>query len=64
MPDQNRSLRRRVSAAYGTLRGRPLKPDYGILVIMPLLAAAGGVLISRGLETALDRRRAAAAKRV
>jgi hypothetical protein len=56
--NRNRTARRRASAAYDTLRGRAPKPDYGILVIFPLLAAIGGVLLSLAVESAIERRRA------
>jgi hypothetical protein len=57
MSNRRRIMRRRAAAAYRIMRGRPPKPDYGILVILPLLAAFGGVLISRGIESFVDRRR-------
>jgi hypothetical protein len=57
MTTRNRIMVQRAAAAYGMLRGRPPKPDYGILVILPLLAAFGGALISMGIESFVDRRR-------
>ncbi|PRY30849.1 hypothetical protein [Pseudosporangium ferrugineum] len=54
----NRSTaRRRLVAASEVLRGRPPRFDYGLLIVMPFLAAAGGVLISLALENALEKRR-------
>ncbi|GAA2852270.1 hypothetical protein Acy02nite_52120 [Actinoplanes cyaneus] len=49
---------RRAAAAYEVLRGRPVRPDYGYLVVLPLLAAAGGALIAWGIESMVLRRRA------
>ncbi|GIF02638.1 hypothetical protein [Actinoplanes siamensis] len=46
---------RRTAAAYATLRGRPPRPDYGILIVLPLLAAAGGALIALGMEILVTR---------
>jgi hypothetical protein len=54
---RNRTGVWRASAAYDTLRGRAPKRDYGILVIMPLLAAIGGVLLGLAVESFVDRRR-------
>ncbi|MDI6105232.1 hypothetical protein QLQ12_42280 [Actinoplanes sp. NEAU-A12] len=51
------NARQRAVAAYGVLRGRPPRPDYGILVVLPLVAAAGGALIGLGVETAVSNRR-------
>lgn len=48
---------RRVAAAYDVLRGRPPKPDYGILVVLPFLAAAGGSLFALAAETLIEGRR-------
>ncbi|WP_229073721.1 hypothetical protein [Actinoplanes sp. DH11] len=48
--------RQRAVAAYGVLRGRPPRPDYGVLVVLPLVAAAGGALIGLSLENAVQRR--------
>ncbi|MEV4701743.1 hypothetical protein [Actinoplanes sp. NPDC049316] len=52
--------RRRLAAALTVLRGRRPKFDYGPLVVMPFLAAAGGVLISFLIEDAVERHRAKA----
>jgi hypothetical protein len=49
--------RRRASDAYLVLRGQPTRPDYGILIVLPLVAAAGGALIALGVETLVSRRR-------
>jgi hypothetical protein len=57
MSIQNRTSWLRSVAAYDLLRGRPPKPDYGLLVVLPFLAAAGGVLVGLGLESMVDRRR-------
>jgi hypothetical protein len=46
---------RRVVAAYDVLRGRPPKADYGLLIVLPLAASAGGALIGLGLDMALSR---------
>ncbi len=51
----------RASVAYDVLRGRPVRPDYGYLVVLPLLAAAGGALIAWGIESLVTRRRTAPA---
>ena len=50
--------RRRASDAYLVLRGRPTRPEYGVLVVLPLVAAAGGALIALGLEALISRRKA------
>ncbi|WIM98401.1 hypothetical protein ACTOB_002001 [Actinoplanes oblitus] len=50
--------KQRAGDAYLVLRGRPARPDYGILVVLPLVAAAGGALIALGLEALVSRRRA------
>jgi hypothetical protein len=51
------TTRRRLVAAQQVLRGRRPRFDYGLLLVMPLLAAAGGVLLSMAIENAVDRRR-------
>jgi hypothetical protein len=51
--------RRRAAVAYDVLRGRPVRAGYGLLVVVPLLAAAGGALIGWGLETLASRNRTA-----
>jgi hypothetical protein len=48
----------RVVTAYGVLRGRVPRPDYGLLLVMPLFAAAGGALIGLGVDIAVTRRTA------
>jgi hypothetical protein len=58
MSRKQRTAARRVAAAYGILLGRPPKPDFGILVVLPLIAAAGGSLIGFGLDQAVTRRKA------
>jgi hypothetical protein len=40
-----------------TLSGRPPKPDYGILIIFPFLAAAGGSLVALAVEMVVENRR-------
>jgi hypothetical protein len=50
--------RLRAAAAYEALRGRPPKPDYGLLLVMPFVAAAGGALIAWRVEEATSRWRA------
>ncbi|BCY11385.1 hypothetical protein [Actinoplanes sp. L3-i22] len=47
---------RRAAVAYDVLRGRPIRPDYGYLLVLPLLAAAGGALIAWGIETLVVHR--------
>jgi hypothetical protein len=54
---------RRASTASGGLRGRQPKPDYGILLVLPFLAAAGGALIGLGVESMADRHRASSGVR-
>lgn len=53
---RRQNTRQRAVAAYGVLRGRPPRPDYGVLVVLPLVAAAGGALIGFGVESAVGRR--------
>ncbi|MEU4421443.1 hypothetical protein AB0F81_12520 [Actinoplanes sp. NPDC024001] len=53
---RRQNTRQRAVAAYGVLRGRPARPDYGVLVVLPLVAAAGGALIGLGVESAVGRR--------
>ena len=56
----NRQIaRRRAAVAYDVLRGRPMRPSYRILVVLPLVAAAAGSLIALGLETLMTRSRSA-----
>ena len=50
--------RERLVTALDVLRGRPLRVDYGLLLVLPFVAAAGGVLISLLIEDAVERRRA------
>ena len=47
----------RVMAAYDTLSGRRSKPDYGILIIFPFLAAAGGSLAALAVDMVVDGRK-------
>ena len=49
--------RKRVGAALDVLRGRRPRFDYGLLLVLPFVAAAGGVLISLIIEDAVERRR-------
>jgi hypothetical protein len=49
---------RRIVAALDVLRGRRPRFDYGLLLVMPFIAAAGGVLLSLAIEDAVGRRRA------
>jgi hypothetical protein len=49
----------RTVAAYDVLRGRPPKPDYGFLIVLPMAASAGGALIGLGVDMAVTRRAAA-----
>jgi hypothetical protein len=48
----------RPAAALKTLRGRPAKPDYGVLIVFPFLAAAGGMLLGLAIDSMVVRRRA------
>ncbi|GAA4600516.1 hypothetical protein BJY16_003567 [Actinoplanes octamycinicus] len=50
--------KQRAGDAYLVLRGRPARPSYGVLVVLPLIAAAGGAMIALGLESLVTRRRA------
>jgi hypothetical protein len=59
MRGNRKTLRRRTAAAYDVLRGRPPKPDYGLLIVLPVLASAGGALIGLRMDTAVNRRAAA-----
>ncbi|MFI7600388.1 hypothetical protein [Actinoplanes sp. NPDC049681] len=52
------TYRRRIATALGVLRGRPPRTDYGILLVMPFLAAAGGSLVGLAVDAAVQRRRA------
>jgi len=54
---RRRTARRRAAVAYDVLRGRPVRLDYGVLVVLPVLAAAGGALLGWGAETIVTRRR-------
>ncbi|GIE47147.1 hypothetical protein Ani05nite_06810 [Amorphoplanes nipponensis] len=49
--------RERIGGAVAVLRGRRPPVDYGLLLVMPFLAAAGGVLVSMLIEDAVERRR-------
>jgi hypothetical protein len=51
--------RERIVDAFDVLRGRPRprRVDYGLLLLLPFVAAAGGVLISLVIENAVGRRR-------
>jgi hypothetical protein len=49
---------KRIVAALDVLRGRRPRFDYGLLLVMPFIAAAGGVLLSLAIEDAVERRRA------
>ncbi|AEV84871.1 hypothetical protein ACWT_3847 [Actinoplanes sp. SE50] len=53
--------RRRAADAYDVLLGRPVRPGYGMLVVVPLFAAAGGALIGLGVDILVTQRRTAAA---
>jgi len=59
MSRNRKTLRRRTAAAYDVMRGRPSRPDYGVLIVLPMLASAGGVLIGMRVDTAVNRRAAA-----
>jgi hypothetical protein len=47
----------RFTGAWGVLRGRPPKPDFGLLLVLPFLASAGGALAGLALESFLGRHR-------
>ncbi|MEV4641432.1 hypothetical protein AB0J80_29220 [Actinoplanes sp. NPDC049548] len=51
------TYRRRMITAWGILRGRPPRPDYGLLLVMPFLAAAGGSLIASVIDSVVESRR-------
>jgi hypothetical protein len=57
MTGSRHSTRRRVVVAVDVLRGREPRFDYGLLLVMPFVAAVGGVLISLVIESAVERRR-------
>jgi hypothetical protein len=52
--------RERIVDAFDVLRGRPPRVNYGLLLVLPFVAAAGGVLISLVIENAVGRRRSRA----
>ncbi|MCA2211476.1 hypothetical protein [Jidongwangia harbinensis] len=58
MRDNRKIAQQRLVTALDVLRGRRPKFDYGLLLVMPFLAAAGGVLISLAIDNAVERRRA------
>jgi len=47
--------RRRTSAAYYVLRGRPVRPHYGILVVLPLVAGVTGAMVGWYLRSMAGR---------
>ena len=49
---------RRTVVAYDVLRGRPPRMDYGRLVVLMVVASAGGALIGVALDLAVTRRSA------
>lgn len=57
MARRTRTTGRPAAAGYDTLSGRTPKPDYGILIIFPFLAAAGGSLAALVIEIMIERRR-------
>jgi hypothetical protein len=57
MTSRHPTALRRSVAALDVLRGRRPRFDWGILIVMPFVAAAGGVLISLAIENAVERRR-------
>jgi hypothetical protein len=58
MPAGRDTVPRRFVIAFDVLRGRRPRFDYGLLLVTPFVAAAGGALISAVVETAIERRRA------
>jgi hypothetical protein len=57
-----RTTGRRAAGAYDTLSGRTPKPDYGILIIFPFLAAAGGSLAALAVEMVIEGRKSRRAR--
>lgn len=53
--NRKKIARRRASEAYDVLLGRPARPDYGTLVVLPLFTAVWGFLIGRYLDAAITR---------
>ena len=62
MTVHRRTARRRLVAAVDVLRGRRPGFDYGILLVMPFVAAAGGALLALAVDEAVERRRAPAGR--
>jgi len=58
MKASRHSIAERSVAALNTLRGRPPRTDYGLLIVFPFLASAVGALVALALDSAVDRRRA------
>jgi hypothetical protein len=48
--------RERAVVAYKVLCGRPPKPDYALLIMLALVASAGGALIGLAVDMAVTRR--------
>lgn len=52
-----RGTERTVRAALDVLRGRPPAIDYGLLLVIPFVAAMGGSLVSSIADAVVERRR-------
>jgi hypothetical protein len=53
MRNRRKNVAQRCRSAWQDLRGRPAKPDYGLLIVLPFLAAAGGAFLGQSLESAV-----------
>jgi hypothetical protein len=51
MSNRRNIVAQRCRSAWRDLLGRPAKPDYGVLVVLPFLAAAGGAFLGQSLES-------------
>ena len=57
MSETRNTARRRLRTAFDVLRGRRPRFDYGLLIVLPFVAAAGGALISLAVENVVEGRR-------
>jgi hypothetical protein len=53
MKNRRNIIAQRGRSAWQGLRGRPPKRDYGLLIVLPFLAAAGGAFLGQSLESAV-----------
>jgi len=53
MNNRRTIIAQRCGSAWRDLRGRPAKPDYGLLIVLPFLAAASGAFVGQALESAV-----------